>query len=122
MEYVPVPAKIRNMIEHLVEISKDVSGPIPETSKDWEIVVKVYELWRTFFPNEYKDFIKSAEMFRENHLLSKGISNKGEEMLQHMLEVPEYLYHLIRKVYPGFKFDKKLTEKFVSVLPEFDVT
>ena len=79
-------------------------------------------MWRTLFPDLYKDFVKSAEMFRENHLLSKGISNEGEEMLQHMLEVPEYLYHLIKKVFPMFKFDKELTEKFVSLLPEFDVT
>lgn len=110
------------MIEELVKISVDTSGPKPETDKDWEIIVKTYELWKTFFPNEYSSLIKNTSIIRDEHIVNKGISKEGGALLQHNMEMPIQLENMIKKIFPKFKLDKKTVKRFLKLLPEFSVS
>lgn len=117
-----IPIELLKRIDDLVEESSHASEKYPVTNKDWEIVVKTYELWRVFFPNLYEDFIKSAEFYRDSYVTSKGVVKEGNSVIQHKLEMPEFLYKMLKKVFPEFKLDDKTINKFVSVLPEFGVS
>jgi len=115
-----VPLQLKKMIDDLVEESSHASEQYPVTERDWKIVVQMYELWRVFFPNHYDQFIKSAEMYRREHLFNKGVVKEGNSMLQHKLEIPEMLYNMIKKVFPRFRFTNEQTvKKFIALLPEF---
>lgn len=124
--YTAVPLPMLKDIEHLVDVRKKASpdGRI-ESDKDFEILVNVYGVWRKYFPEDYRSFIKSAEQIRNDVTMqgTKGIvKGEGEARMQHQLEIPEKLHQMIVIIFPQHKYDKAFVKKFVQYLPEFRVS
>lgn len=118
-EILGVPLHFKNLIDKIVEESSHSQEKYPVSDRDWNLVVTIYELWKNFFPTHYQEFLESAKIFKNEHVLNKGIVREGQTILQHKLEIPEMLYTMIKKVFPEFRFTEKNAKKFVSLLPEF---
>lgn len=119
-KYEGMPSHLIEAIDGVVKLSKSTSGnDNPTTKKDWETVVEMYKLWRTFFPDHYKQFIKTTAKTRDAHILSKGISKDGDSFLQHRLELPQMLDHMLRLLFPKLKYTSDFVTKFLKELPEF---
>lgn len=91
-----------------------------ETEKDWDLVIDIYMYWRTLFPEHYQWFIEGVQTLREAHQFNKGISEeKDGTKLQHVMELPELFWGLIKSAFPKQKSDTEFRDGLIKRLPEF---
>jgi hypothetical protein len=114
--YVEVPRKKVEIIDKLVELSKN-SGTTIETEKDWEIVAKLFDFFKVEFPEDYAYYLQSIAMLRSQHNYGNAIVKQGEGMIQHQLEIPEKFAELIYAIFPDQKFDKDFVRGLSKTLP-----
>jgi hypothetical protein len=114
--YVEVPRKKVQIIDKLVELSKN-SGTIIESDKDWEIVAKLFEFFKTEFPEDYAYYLQSIAMLRSQHNYGKAFVKQGDAMIQHQLEIPEKFAEMIYAIFPDQKFDRDFVRGLSKTLP-----
>jgi hypothetical protein len=114
--YVEVPRKKVELIDKLVELSKN-SGTTIETEKDWEIVAKLFDFFKTEFPEAYSEYLVSIAHLRREHNYGTAIVKQGDGMMQHQLEIPEKFAELIYAIFPDQKFDRDFVRGLSKTLP-----
>jgi hypothetical protein len=114
--YVEVPRKKVELIDKLVELSKN-SGTTIETEKDWEIVEKLFDFFKSEFPEAYSEYLVSISHLRSQHSYGNAIIKEGDSMLQHQLEIPEKFAELIYAIFPDQKFDRDFVRGLSRTLP-----
>jgi len=114
--YVEVPRKKVEIVDKLVELSKN-SGTTIESEHDWEIVAKLFEFFKVEFPEDYNEYLKSIAMLRSQHNYGNAIVKQGDGMVQHQLEIPEKFAELIWAIFPDQKFDRDFVRGLSKTLP-----
>ena len=114
--YVEVPRKKVEIVDKLVELSKN-SGTTIESEKDWEIVEKLFDFFKVEFPEAYNDYLQSIAILRSQHNYGNAIVKEGEAMMQHQLEIPEKFAELIWAIFPDQKFDRDFVRGLSKTLP-----
>jgi hypothetical protein len=114
--YVEVPRKKVEIVDKLVELSKN-SGTTIETEKDWEIVSKLFDFFKTEFPEAYSEYLVSIAQLRSQHNYGNAIVKQGDGMIQHQLEIPEKFAELIYAIFPDQKFDRDFVRGLSKTLP-----
>ena len=114
--YVEVPRRKVQIIDKLVELSKN-SGTTIESDKDWEIVAKLFEFFKTEFPEDYAYYLQSIAMLRSQHNYGKAFIKQGDSMIQHQLEIPEKFAEMIYAIFPDQKFDRDFVRGLSKTLP-----
>lgn len=114
--YVEVPRRKVELIDKLVELSKN-SGTTIETEKDWEIVEKLFEFFKAEFPEDYSYYLQSIAMLRSQHNYGKAFIKQGDAMIQHQLEIPEKFAEMIYAIFPDQKFDRDFVRGLSKTLP-----
>jgi hypothetical protein len=122
-DYVTIPKRIADGIEHLADISIKTSpnGKV-ETSTDWAVLVETYKVWKHAYPNLYSEFIKSANTYRNEYKFNKGMNKEGSAFIQHRLEVPEALHKWWETMFPKIKYDRDFIDRLIKELPEFKIS
>ncbi len=114
--YVEVPRKKVEIIDKLVELSKN-SGTTIESEQDWEIVAKLFEFFKAEFPEDYSYYLQSIAMLRSQHNYGKAFVKQGDAMIQHQLEIPEKFAEMIYAIFPDQKFDRDFVRGLSKTLP-----
>lgn len=114
--YVEVPRKKVEIVDKLVELSKN-SGTTIESEFDWEIVAKLFEFFKAEFPEDYNEYLKSIAMLRSQHNYGTAMIKQGDGMMQHQLEIPEKFAELIWAIFPDQKFDRDFVRGLSKTLP-----
>jgi hypothetical protein len=114
--YVEVPRRKVQIIDALVELSKNSSTSI-QTNKDWEIVEKLFEFFKTEFPEDYQHFLIGIAQIKRDHNYGKAFIKEGESMVQHQMEIPEKFAELIYAIFPDQKFDRDFVRGLARTLP-----
>ena len=114
--YVEVPRKKVEMIDKLVELSKN-SGTTIEDEKDWEIVAKLFEFFKVEFPEDHYYFLQGIAQIKSNYNHGTAMVKQGDGMVQHQLEIPEKFAELIYAIFPDQKFDKDFVRGLAKTLP-----
>jgi hypothetical protein len=114
--YVEVPRKKLEIVDKLVELSKN-SGTSIETEKDWEIVARLFEFFKEEFPEDYAYYLQSISMLRRQHDYGTAIVKEGDAMMQHQLEIPEKFAEMIYAIFPDQKFDRDFVRGLSKTLP-----
>jgi len=114
--YVEVPRRKVELIDKLVELSKNSSTTI-ESEKDWEIVAKLFDFFKSEFPEDYSDYLISIAHLRREHNYGKAFIKQGSGMMQHQLEIPEKFAELIYAIFPDQKFDRDFVRGLSKTLP-----
>lgn len=123
--YTTVPLRIIKDVEALMKSRKDISPDgMVESKADFEALTKIYIVWKNYFPEDYINFIKSADRIRRDIVSAgtKGIARSGSAAFQHQLEIPEKLHQLMVIMFPNLRYTKEFVKQFVEYLPEFKVT
>ena len=68
VDYIQLPKPIADGVEHLANISIQTSpsGTV-ETNRDWQIFVDVYKVWKLSYPDLYKEFLRSVDIYRTEY-------------------------------------------------------
>lgn len=114
--YVEVPRKKVEMIDKLVELSKN-SGTTIEDEKDWEIVAKLFEFFKVEFPEDYAYFLQGITQMRSQYNYGTAMIKEGNGMIQHQMEIPEKFAELIYAIFPDQKFDRDFVRGLAKTLP-----
>lgn len=114
--YVEVPRRKVELIDKLVELSKN-SGTTIESEKDWEIVAKLFEFFKSEFPEDYAEYLVSIAHLRSQHNYGNAIIKQNGGMMQHQLEIPEKFAELIYAIFPDQKFDRDFVRGLSKTLP-----
>jgi hypothetical protein len=114
--YVEVPRKKVQIVDKLVELSKN-SGTTIESEKDWEVVAKLFEFFKVEFPEDYAYYLQSIAMLRSQHNYGKAFVKQGDAMIQHQLEIPEKFAEMIYAIFPDQKFDRDFVRGLSKTLP-----
>lgn len=114
--YVEVPRRKVQIIDRLVELSKN-SGTTIESDADWEIVAKLFEFFKSEFPEDYQHFLIGIAQMRSNYNYGKAFIKQGEGMVQHQMEIPEKFAELIYAIFPDQKFDRDFVRGLARTLP-----
>lgn len=114
--YVEVPRKKVEIIDKLVELSKN-SGTTIENDKDWEIVEKLFEFFKVEFPEDYQYFLLGIAQMRRDHNYGTAMVKQGDGMMQHQMEIPEKFAELIYAIFPDQKFDRDFVRGLAKTLP-----
>jgi hypothetical protein len=114
--YVEVPRRKVQIIDALVELSKNSSTSI-QTNKDWEIVEKLFEFFKTEFPEDYQHFLIGIAQIKRDHNYGKAFIKDGSGMMQHQMEIPEKFAELIYAIFPDQKFDRDFVRGLARTLP-----
>lgn len=114
--YVEVPRRKVQIIDRLVELSKN-SGTTIESEKDWEIVEKLFEFFKTEFPEDYAYFLQGIAQMRRDHNYGTAMIKEGDSMVQHQMEIPEKFAELIYAIFPDQKFDRDFVRGLAKTLP-----
>lgn len=124
VEQIQVPLSLVTALDGILKIaSKGSNEGYVECAKDWDALVYLYKLWKEFYPQEHKDFIRSCDIYRSSYTFNKGISKeKGGAAVQHFLEMPETLHSMIMVVFPKVKYDRKFAKGLIDRLPEFKIS
>lgn len=114
----PFPRITVEVVDRLVEIAKkNGSKDVVQTSKDWDTIAKMYEVFRVFFPKTEAAFVEGIQDFRKREN-AHGIGKEGGAAVQHQLEVPMPLFQMIETIFPQQKWDKKFVKGIAQVLPQ----
>lgn len=114
--YVEVPRKKLEIVDKLVELSKN-SGTTIESENDWQIIEKLFEFFKSEFPEDYSEYLVSIANLRSQHNYGNAIVKQGEAMVQHQLEIPEKFAELIWAIFPDQKFDRDFVRGLAKTLP-----
>jgi hypothetical protein len=114
--YVEVPRRKVQIIDALVELSKNSSTSI-QTDKDWEIVEKLFDFFKVEFPEDYAYFLQGIAQIRSNYNHGKAFIKEGSGMMQHQMEIPEKFAELIYAIFPDQKFDRDFVRGLAKTLP-----
>ena len=114
--YVEVPRRKVELIDKLVELSKN-SGTTIESEKDWEIVAKLFEFFKAEFPEDYAYFLQGIAQIKREHNYGKAFIKQGSGMMQHQMEIPEKFAELIYAIFPDQKFDRDFVRGLARTLP-----
>jgi hypothetical protein len=114
--YVEVPRRKVEIIDKLVELSKNSSTTI-ESDRDWEIVAKLFEFFKVEFPQDYQYFLIGIAQMKSNYNHGKAFIKEGEAMVQHQMEIPEKFAELIYAIFPDQKFDRDFVRGLAKTLP-----
>lgn len=114
--YVEVPRRKVQIIDRLVELSKN-SGTTIESEKDWEIVEKLFDFFKSEFPEDYQHFLIGISQMRSNYSYGKAFIKEGSGMMQHQMEIPEKFAELIYAIFPDQKFDRDFVRGLAKTLP-----
>lgn len=123
-ETILFPSRTIKAVDHLVKLAKHTTpkGRV-ESPNDWRILKETILVWSKYYPEDFTQFTESAKQLKRAHQFNKGIAKgDGEALIQHQLEIPEKLYHMIMSMFPNQNFDKEFVQKFMKELPLFDVT
>lgn len=123
LEYVTVPRGVAQSIDTLVKLSNLTSPEgFVETQKDWEVFKHLFSFWKYYYPDQYKDFRRSCDIYRSEYLSNKGMHKEGEAFVQHRLEMPESLHKIILVIFPKVKYDRKFIDRLIKEIPEFKIS
>ena len=125
VDYIPLPKPIADGVEHLANISIQTSpsGTV-ETNRDWQIFVDVYKVWKLSYPDLYKEFLRSVDIYRTEYRRAgnKGMKKDGDAFIQNRLEMPETLHKMINVMFPRVVYDRKFIDRLIKELPEFKIS
>ena len=114
--YVEVPRRKVEIIDKLVELSKN-SGTTIESEKDWEVVAKLFDFFKTEFPEDHYYFLQGIAHMRSQYDHGDAIIKEKGGMIQHQLEIPEKFAELIYAIFPDQKFDRDFVRGISKTLP-----
>ena len=122
-DYVTIPKRIADGIEHLADISIKTSpnGKV-ETNTDWDVLIDTYKVWKNAYPDLYQEFLRSIMLLRNEYKTSRGMKKEGSAFIQHRLEVPETLHKWWETMFPRIKYDRQFIDKLIKELPEFKIS
>lgn len=123
--YIEVPRHKVQRVDHIIDKHKRLKcNTWVQTDNDWEIVLDLYHFWQDEYPEEYKFFADSMTKLKSHLIRDDAIVKKGESMMQHQLELPEYFYRFIVAVFfdQDKHFDRKFIKELARRLPIFAVT
>jgi len=118
-ELVPFEKPLVDAVEALIRFHRQKGGgTVIQTESQWEVVIKVFEVWATLYPQEYINFKNSQGKARSNQK-NHNASNreKGGAEIQHMINMPQVFHSILRVLYPNQRFDKKFVTKLGNRMP-----
>lgn len=114
----PFPRITVELVDKMVEIAKkNESTSHVQTSGDWDTIINLYKLFKTFYPKTEADFIKQMKDFRKDEY-AHGIGGDKGARIQHQMEVPKPLFSMIMAIFPDQQWDKKFVKDLAKVLPQ----
>lgn len=122
-DYEMIPRKWDQAINYLIE--KHIANGRHvrvENKKDWELVRDIFRVWKAFNPDDYKDFVKSQESFRESKIDDYASSGtKKSAVVRHLAEIPGIFVQMMTKFYPEQNFTSEFGRKLVKEIPELKI-
>ena len=101
---------------------KNGSKDIVQTSRDWDTMRKIVEVWHILFPSDYEVFVKSQKIIRDSlNNPNASAKDKGGAEIQHQLNLPQMLFTMIGIVFPLQIWDKKFVAQFSREIPMFKI-
>jgi hypothetical protein len=114
--YLKVPTHKLNKVDDIMELRKG-RPTFVDGDKDWEVIIKLFELWVDEYPEDYDAFKDSISIIKSGLTRADGISKEGEAMMQHQLEVPEMFHKMVKICYPDQVWDRKFVKGLAFKLP-----
>jgi hypothetical protein len=122
IEYKPVPRAQLEIIDKIVELSKDSKGivELPEHDNALELM---FDLFKLEFAEEYETFLEEMKKFRNASINNDGIlKDIRGDAIQHQLEIPERFYMYVKSIFPEQKWDSIFLKRLTSILPIFKIS
>jgi hypothetical protein len=114
--YLKVPTHKLNKVDAIMELRKG-RPTFVDGDKDWDVIIKLFELWVDEYPEDYETFKDSIALIRSELNNSNAIAKEGGAMMQHQLEVPEMFHMMVKIVYPDQVWDRKFVKGLALKLP-----
>lgn len=106
-------------MDKLVDVAKrNGSKNVVETSLDWKTIEFMYKGFKILYPMSARDFENSMNFFRTSEQFNKGMSKEGSALIQHLVEVPAPLYHMVKVIFPLQPWDRKFITALGNHLPQ----
>lgn len=125
--YQAVPRWLNSLGDSVVKLGHGRGGPFEQVSNetDWQVIAGLVDLYATFFPQSWKDFVKdnkvisSAQANRHGLIADKGTKKGGEAQIRQLGQWPFELEVMIKTIWPNQKFNKDFLRGFMKRLPVF---
>ncbi|PWT73683.1 MAG: hypothetical protein C5B59_12885 [Bacteroidetes bacterium] len=114
---VPFEKPLVDAVDSIIAFAnKNGSRRYVNTSKDWDTIRYIFQIWKTLFPDEFKRFSESVEYFREYQ--ESSIAKENTAMVQHKMEIPQHLHQMVKVIFKEQQWDKPFLNKMVETIPE----
>lgn len=123
IDWVPFRKTVVDAVDTIVLCAKKNGSTLyVRNDKDWDTMTMIVRVWRTLFPEHYSIFRKSQEEIRSELLNEHAAAREvGGAEIQHVMEIPQMLYQMIKIVFPMQKWDKKFIHDMSVRLPLFKI-
>ena len=116
--YEPFAAHVVLAVDHMVDIAKkNGSKDYVQTSADWATIRELFNLYAKMYPQHYTTFTKGIKEYRQTENAHGIAKDKGEAMIQHVLEVPDKFHAMVKTIFPLQKWDRKFTLRLAKECP-----
>jgi hypothetical protein len=119
VEYVPYERPIAEAVDAMMKWQKEMNYPqLVESDKHWQFLEKLFEMFVTLYPEDYKEFRTWQLRLKTDKKNSKAINREGGAMMQHQLEIPRKFAEMVSAMFPSQKLtDKKFIQKLGIRMP-----
>lgn len=115
--YIPFEKPIVDAVDYILQIANENgSQDTIQSSKDWDTIRSLYNIWATLYPEELNKFKESIAFFKQYE--DSTVSKESGAMVGHKLEVPQHLHQLISVIFRNQNWDKQFVAKLTTELPE----
>lgn len=106
----------------VIAAKKNGSKDKVQTSKDWETMAVIVNVWSILHPKDYSRFVESQKKIKAN-LINRNASAKGKggAIIQHKMEMTPQLMQMIKVIFPLQEWDSKFIAQFTRKMPLFKI-
>lgn len=116
---VPFEKPLVDAVDSIITLAnRNGSKGYIQTSKDWDTVRYIFQVWQALFPDEFKHFSESVEYFREYQ--ESSVAKENTAMLQHKMEIPQHLHQMVKVIFKEQNWDRPFLKKMVETIPELN--
>lgn len=114
----PFPRPMVEFVDNLMDYARKYSSMSDVTTQgDWDTLAFIYKGWKILYPQDAWNFEHDMMKVRKD-TVKKGIVKEGEAMMQHLMNIPGPLYHMIKTIFPNQKWNRKFINKLLFVFPQ----